>query len=180
MKQLLGQHSTVGKQSFWALSLGWRLQSLSFRSMKLHHLFSLCVSSGYPGQETCLPSVLSSDLPPDNLCFYRSLNMLCPLKSLSVFFFPCCSLYLDYVSPLFHSCTFHLSFMILFRGHVLCEAFPDSTHFSSQKVVPIYIILVICRTVICDIFLVPCIISSFKDQIIQFFIPEHQVLWWCW
>ena len=119
---------------------------------------------------------VSSDLPPDNLCFYRSLNMLCPLKSLSVFFFPCCSLYLDYVSPLFHSCTFHLSFMILFRGHVLCEAFPDSTHFSSQKVVPIYIILVICRTVICDIFLVPCIISSFKDQIIQFFIPEHQVL----
>lgn len=179
MKQLLGQHNTVGKQSFWALSLGWRLQSLSFRSMKLHHLFSLCVSSGYPGQETCLPSV-SLLIYPQTICAFIGPWTCCVLWNLCLFFFPCCSLYLDYVSPLFHSCTFHLSFMILFRGHVLCEAFPDSTHFSSQKVVPIYIILVICRTVICDIFLVPCIISSFKDQIIQFFIPEHQVLWWCW
>lgn len=179
MKQLLGQHSTVGKQSFWALSLGWRLQSLSFQSMKLHHLFSLCVSSGYPGQETCLPSVLSSDLPPD-ICAVIAPWTCCVLWNLCLFFFSRCSLYLDYVSPLFHSCTFQLSFMVLFRGHVLCEAFTDSTHFSSPKVVPIYIILVICRTVICDVFLFPCIISSFKDQIIQFFIPEHQVLWWCW
>lgn len=85
MKQLLGQHSTVGKQSFWALSLGWRLQSLSFQSVKLHHLFSLCVSSGYPGQETCLPSALSSDLPPD-ICAFITHWTCCVLWNLCLFF----------------------------------------------------------------------------------------------
>lgn len=176
MKQLLGQHSTVGKQSFWAPSLAWRLQSLSFQSVKLYHLFSLCVSSGYPGQETCLPSALSSDLPR-HLCFYHSLNILCPLKSLSVFFlavlfiwvmFPPFSIHVPSICPLW-SCSEATSSG---KPSLILPTFLPKKLF--------WFMLVICRIVFCGVFLFPCIISSFKDQIIQFFIPEHRVLWWRW
>lgn len=95
--------------------------------------FSACVRApGYPGQETCPHFAVSSDWPPA-ICAFIAPWTCYVLWNLGLFFFPpCSSLYLDYIFPSFHLCAFHLPFVIWFRGHVLCEAFPDFTLSSKQ------------------------------------------------
>lgn len=92
-------------------------------------------ASGYPGQETWPPSTLLR--VTSNTCAFTTPGRACVSFGIFDFFFPCRSLYLDYIFTHVLLCASHLSLMVLFRGHVL-----DATHSSSKTVVQLYTVLV--------------------------------------
>ena len=144
MKQFLGQHSTVGKQSIGHWVWADTCKVCPFKVWSCTS-FSACVW-------TLVIQVRRPVFPLRSPLIYPQTSVLLSLPEHAVsfeifvcFFFRAVLFTWIMFPPFSIHVSFRLSFMILFRGHVLWEAFPDSTHFSSQKVVPIYIILVICR-----------------------------------